>query len=59
MKAVTVARDLGAEVEIGSGLSADDRVIASPADGLADGDEVRVMEAPHKSVVATAPNAAN
>jgi RND family efflux transporter MFP subunit len=48
-KTVTIARDLGAEIEIGSGLAAGDRVIASPADGLADGDEVRVVEPQHKS----------
>ena len=55
MKAVTLARDLGAEVEIGSGLKPDDRVVASPPDGLADGDEVKVMAAAHKPDVATAP----
>jgi RND family efflux transporter MFP subunit len=49
LKSVTIARDLGAEVEIGSGLAAGDRVIASPADGLAAGDEVRVLEPQHKS----------
>ena len=56
MKAVTLARDLGAEVEIGSGLRADDRVVGSPPDGLADGDEVKVMAAAHKPEVATAPS---
>jgi RND family efflux transporter MFP subunit len=49
LKPVTIARDLGAEIEIGSGLSADDKVIASPADGIADGDEVRIAEPQHKS----------
>jgi len=49
LKTVTIARDLGGEVEIGSGLAASDRVIASPADGLAEGDEVRVVEAKRKS----------
>ena len=49
LKTVTIARDLGAEIEIGSGLAAGDKIIASPADGLADGDEVRVLEAQHKS----------
>jgi RND family efflux transporter MFP subunit len=44
LKTVTIARDLGSEIEIGSGLSADDRVIASPADGVANGDEVRIAE---------------
>jgi membrane fusion protein (multidrug efflux system) len=40
---VKIARDLGAELEIGSGLSADDRVIATPPDGLAEGDPVRIQ----------------
>jgi len=41
-KTVTIARDLGREIEIGSGLSVDDRVIVAPPDGIADGDQVRV-----------------
>jgi membrane fusion protein (multidrug efflux system) len=41
-KKVTIARDLGSEIEIGSGLVADDRVIATPPDGIADGDQVRI-----------------
>jgi RND family efflux transporter MFP subunit len=40
---VTIARDLGQTVEIGSGLARDDRVIESPPDGLSDGDPVRVV----------------
>ena len=46
---MAIARDLGGEVEIGSGLAADDRVIASPADGLAEGDEAPVVEAKRES----------
>jgi RND family efflux transporter MFP subunit len=42
LKSVTISRDLGREVEIASGLAADDRVIASPPDGIASGDLVRV-----------------
>lgn len=42
LKPVTIARDLGRMVEIGSGISADDRVIESPPDGIALGDEVHV-----------------
>jgi RND family efflux transporter MFP subunit len=42
LAAVTIARDLGRTVEIGSGLSADDRVIESPPDGIAAGDAVRI-----------------
>jgi RND family efflux transporter MFP subunit len=43
LKPVTISRDLGQVVEIGSGVSRDDRVIESPPDGLADGDPVRVV----------------
>src|SRR6202166_2286988 len=41
-KTVTIARDLGRDIEIGSGLSPDDRIIVAPPDGIADGDQVRV-----------------
>jgi multidrug efflux pump subunit AcrA (membrane-fusion protein) len=44
-KKVTIARDLGREIEIASGLAADDRVIVAPPDGIADGDQVRVAGA--------------
>jgi RND family efflux transporter MFP subunit len=52
-KTVTIARDLGSEIEIGAGLQADDRVIAAPSDGLAAGDSVRIVE-PHAKTVAAA-----
>ena len=52
-KTVTIARDLGKEIEIASGLAADDRVIIAPPDGLADGDQVRVS-VPAKGKPATA-----
>src|SRR6201989_167702 len=41
-KKITIARDLGTEIELASGLAADDRIIIAPPDGLADGDQVRV-----------------
>ncbi|MGB6397365.1 MAG: efflux RND transporter periplasmic adaptor subunit, partial [Bradyrhizobium sp.] len=41
-KKVTIARDLGREIELASGLSAEDRIIVAPPDGLADGDQVRI-----------------
>jgi RND family efflux transporter MFP subunit len=41
-KTVTIARDLGRTIELGSGLSLDDRVVVTPPDGVADGDQVRV-----------------
>jgi len=44
-KAVTISRDLGREIEIGSGIAADDRVIVAPPDGIADGDKVHVAGA--------------
>jgi len=44
LKQVTIARDLGKDVEIASGLSADDRIIESPPDGIASGDQVRIAQ---------------
>jgi hypothetical protein len=44
-KTVTIGRDLGKEIELASGLAPDDRVITAPPDGLADGDQVRVVGA--------------
>jgi membrane fusion protein (multidrug efflux system) len=44
-KTVTIARDLGREIELASGLSSEDRVIVAPPDGLADGDQVRIASA--------------
>ena len=42
LKPITISRDLGREVEIATGLAVDDRVIESPPDGIANGDEVRI-----------------
>jgi RND family efflux transporter MFP subunit len=44
-KTVTIARDLGRDIELGSGISPDDRIIVAPPDGIADGDQVRVVGA--------------
>jgi membrane fusion protein (multidrug efflux system) len=44
-KTVTIARDLGRTIELASGVTAEDRVITAPPDGLADGDPVRVAGA--------------
>jgi membrane fusion protein (multidrug efflux system) len=44
-KTVTIARDLGKEIEIASGLNPDDRIVIAPPDGIADGDQVRVVGA--------------
>ncbi len=42
MKPVEVGRDLGTEVEVLSGFSTSDRIVGSPSDSIADGDEVRI-----------------
>jgi len=42
VKPVVIARDLGKVIELGSGIDANDRVIESPPDGIANGAEVRV-----------------
>jgi RND family efflux transporter MFP subunit len=44
LKEVRVERDLGTVVEI-TGLTPDERIVANPPDSIADGEEVRVMEA--------------
>jgi RND family efflux transporter MFP subunit len=52
-KAVTIARDLGREIELASGIAPDDRVITAPPDGLSDGDAVRVVGAGGKPATAS------
>jgi len=42
LKPVTIERDLGAVVELASGLSPNDRVIQNPPDGIGNGAEVRL-----------------
>jgi RND family efflux transporter MFP subunit len=46
LKKVTISRDLGKTIEIGSGITAKDRVISTPPDGIVTGDLVRVAGAP-------------
>jgi len=53
-KTVTIARDLGREIELASGIAPDDRVVTAPPDGLSDGDQVRVVGAGAKGKPATA-----
>jgi RND family efflux transporter MFP subunit len=53
-KTVTIARDLGKEIELASGVAPDDRIIVAPPDGIADGDQVRVVGAGAKGRPATA-----
>jgi membrane fusion protein (multidrug efflux system) len=42
-KTVTIGRDLGRDIELASGVSPDDRIIIAPPDGVANGDQVRVV----------------
>jgi RND family efflux transporter MFP subunit len=44
LKPVTIERDLGAVVELATGLAPNDRVIENPPDGVANGVEVRVAD---------------
>jgi RND family efflux transporter MFP subunit len=46
LKRITIARDRGPEIEVASGLTATDRIIDSPPDGIATGDKVRVSDGP-------------
>lgn len=55
IKPVTIARDLGKTIEIRSGLSANDKVIESPPDGIATGAEVRIAGASAPNGVAKTP----
>jgi len=50
LKPVTIERDLGAVIEIASGLGADDRVIQNPPDGIATGALVNVIGKPTAGV---------
>jgi len=54
LKPVTIARDLGKFIEIGSGLDATDRVIDSPPDGVGDGTRVQVADSPRAGSAAAA-----
>jgi RND family efflux transporter MFP subunit len=42
LKNISIGRDLGSEVEVTSGLTADDNVIANPPDSLVSGETVRL-----------------
>jgi RND family efflux transporter MFP subunit len=44
LKPVSIERDLGAVVELSSGLAPDDRVIEDPPDGIGTGAEVRLAD---------------
>jgi RND family efflux transporter MFP subunit len=53
LKPVTIERDLGAVVEIASGLAENDRVIQNPPDGIANTEVVNVVTAAVSSVATT------
>jgi RND family efflux transporter MFP subunit len=57
LKSITLGHDLGNEVEVISGLSADDSVIVNPPDSLVPGETVRIATAPSASGPATEGNA--
>ncbi|MEQ1715551.1 MAG: efflux RND transporter periplasmic adaptor subunit [Hyphomicrobium sp.] len=46
LKPITIARDYGKTIEIGSGLTRDDNIVVSPPDGVVDGDMVNVKAQP-------------
>ena len=48
IRSVVIAKDLGTKVQLASGLTARDRVIDNPPDGLGDGDKVRIAAAAPK-----------
>ncbi|MGO9593583.1 MAG: efflux RND transporter periplasmic adaptor subunit [Steroidobacteraceae bacterium] len=52
LKPVSIERDLGAVVELASGLSPNDRVIESPPDGIGNGAVVRLAGAASSGMVA-------
>jgi RND family efflux transporter MFP subunit len=53
LKPVSIERDLGAVVELTSGLAEDDRVIQNPPDGIGNGALVRLAGATSGGVVAS------
>jgi RND family efflux transporter MFP subunit len=52
LKPVTIQRDLGAVIEIASGLASNDRVIENPPDGIDTGAQVRLAAAAPSAAVA-------
>ena len=56
-KDVTITRDFGKTIQLGSGVAANDRLIESPPDGLADGDTVRISAPKKKAEGDHAPKA--
>ena len=46
LKSIEQGRDFGTSVEVLTGLSADDVIVVNPPDSIADGEQVRVSQAP-------------
>jgi RND family efflux transporter MFP subunit len=59
IKPVSIERDLGAVVEISSGLASNDQVIENPPDGIANSAEVRIAAAASPAAVAGRPKSKN
>jgi RND family efflux transporter MFP subunit len=53
-KAVTIARDLGRDIELASGITLDDRIINAPPDGIVDGDQVRIVSTKRRPATVSA-----
>jgi RND family efflux transporter MFP subunit len=53
LKTVTIMRDLGKTIELGSGVTAGDRIIESPPDGIADGTIVHAVDGKQKQADAS------
>src|ERR1700761_2728466 len=53
-KPVTIARDLGRDIELAGGVTVEERVISTPPDGIIDGDAVRVVSTKGRPATATA-----
>ncbi|BAT58803.1 multidrug resistance protein MdtA precursor [Variibacter gotjawalensis] len=54
-KPIVIARDLGQDIEVATGINIDDRVVTTPPDGLNEGDEVRIAGADKKVPAAQLP----
>jgi RND family efflux transporter MFP subunit len=59
LKTVIVGRDLGAVIELASGLSPNDRVIQNPPDGIVSGAEVHLAVASSSGALAGTPKSKN
>ena len=55
LKDVTSGRNLGTEIEVESGVTAADRVVATPLDTIEDGDLVNVTASPPAQAAPAAP----